>query len=145
MLSRLIWLFLFIIWGFAAVVLSVQVWLAYTSKNWATTPGVVVAFYETPEYRYSVGDHTYTNSYGSCNELFNRLWAVRNSSKYAARYPLDAKVAVRYCPQRPGLAVLETDFDRSGIIIAGALVLVTSLCLAGLVFGWRFGRGGLPI
>jgi hypothetical protein len=116
MLSRAIWLLQFIVWGFVTVLFTMQVWLAHSSRNWPTTSGVVIAFYETPEYRYLVGGRIYTNSYGSCNELFNKWWSVRNSSKYAVRYPLDAKVTVRYCPKRPDLAVLETDVDRSGIV-----------------------------
>jgi hypothetical protein len=134
-------LFLSVLLGFVTVVLSVQVWLAYTSRHWPTTGGVVVAFYETPEYKYSVSGQSYTNSYASCNELFNRLCSIRNSSKYAVKYPLGAKVTVRYCPNRPGVAVLETEFDFSGFILVVALVLITSLFAAGFGCGWR-GRLG---
>jgi len=137
--SRAVWLFLFIFWGLITALFSRQVWLAHTSKNWPTTAGVVVAFYETPEYTYAVKGQTYTNSYGSCNELFNRLWSIRNSAKYAVRYPLQAKVSVHYCPKTPALAVLENSFDRSGIVFVAALVLATFFFAAGFVFGWRFG------
>ena len=137
MLSRIIWLFLFILLALVTGLVSLQVWRAYTARDWPTTPGVVVAFYETPNYKYSVGGRNYTNSYGSCNELFNSLWSMRNSAKYAVRYPLDAKVVVHYCRSRPGLAILETKFDASGLFVVMGLVLMTSVCCAGLVFGWR--------
>jgi len=142
MLARVIWLLFSVIFGSVAVLFAVQVSLAYTSRNWPTTSGIVVAFYETPEYKYSVAGTTYTNSCASCNELFDRNWSIRNSSKYAVRYPLGAKVDVHYSPKRPGVAVLETKFDRSEILIVLGLVLATSVCVAGVVFGWRF-RGRL--
>jgi len=120
-----------------------QVWRAHDSKNWPTTEGVVFAFYETPNYRYTVVGKTYTNSYASCNELFNFNWSIRNSEKYAVRYPLEAKVPVRYRRTKPSLAVLETKFDSSGIFIVGGLVLINLVFIVGFVFGGRIpGRLG---
>ena len=142
MISRLIWLLLGIVFGFVTVFWGRSVWLAYDSRNWPTIRGVVIAFYETPEYKYSVAGQSYTNSNASCNELFNSLVSIRNSSKYAEKYPLDATVTVRYCPSEPALAVLETTFDRSGILLVISLFLMTSLCVVGFVFGWQF-RAGL--
>jgi len=140
-ISRIIWLLLAILVGFVTVSLSRQVWLAYTSKNWPTTPGVVVAFYGTPDYMYSVSGATYTNKYASCNELFDSLWFARHSSAYAQRYPLGAKVEVHYNPKRPEVAVLETKFDSSGIVLVVVLASITSIFVAGFIFGWRFKPG----
>jgi hypothetical protein len=137
MIPRLIWLFLIVAFGTVTILFSVQVWRAATSKHWPTTPGVVFAFYETPNYKYSVDGRDYTNSHASCNEFFNSTWSAPYSSKYAERYPLGAKVTVHYYPERPDVAVLETNFDRSGIIIVAAFGLLTSFCVAGFVFGWR--------
>lgn len=119
------------------IVLGLEVAHAYASKNWPETQGVVVAFYATPEYKYSVNGRTYSSSYASCNELFSYGWILQNSSKYALEYPLGAKVTVHYCPRKPALAVLETRLDFSGYILVAILACVTSICAAGFVFGWR--------
>lgn len=138
MISRIFWLFLTLPIGFASALWARQVWFARDSRNWPTIEGVVFAFYETPNYRYSVGGQTYTNSYASCNELFNLHWSIRNSEKYAVRYPLEAKVLVHYYRNKPSRAVLETKFASSGVYAVGVLVFI-----AGFVFGGRIpGRLG---
>jgi hypothetical protein len=53
------------------------------------------------------------------------------------RYPLQAKVAVHYCPSNPTLAVLETAFDSRIVTAIAILIFMTCLCFAGFVFGWR--------
>jgi hypothetical protein len=144
--SRVIWLFMFCVWLLVTVWISVQARRAHSSKYWPTTEGVVVAFYATPDYRYSVGGKSYTGSCVSCNEFFNGDLFVSNSSKYAVRYPLQAKVKVHYCPGDPSLAALETTFDSRIIGAIAVLVLLTALCFAGFVFGWRLrGRVALGV
>jgi hypothetical protein len=120
-------------------VISACAWRAYNSRHWPTTDGVVTAFYETPNYKYSVSGRTYTGSHVSCNEFFNSYLSVGNSSKYAVRYPLEAKVAVHYCPSDPSLAVLETSFDSNIVIGIVVLVVMTGLCFVGFLFGRRVG------
>ena len=137
MISRLIWLFWFMLLAVITGLWSLGVWHAYTAKNWPTTEGVVIAFYGKPDYTYSVDGRTYTNSFVSCNEFFN-LWSVENSAKYAVKYPLGAKVAVYFSRRRPELSALQTQFDTSGILLVVTLVLMTSVFAAGFVFGWRF-------
>jgi len=134
---RLLWLFMFSAWLLVTVVTSVQAWGAYTARNWPITDGVVTAFYGTPDYSYSVGGTSHTSSYVSCNEFFTPDLFVQNSAKYAVRYPLQAKVKVHYCPGKPTLAALETTFDFRIIPALGVLALVTALCFAGFIFGWR--------
>ena len=136
-MRRIVWLFMLTVWLFVTVLISVQAWRAHNSHGWPTTGGIVIAFFETPNYRYFVGGKSYTGSYVSCNEFFTGYLSIRNSAKYAVRYPLQAKVSVHYCPSNPALAVLETAFDSSIIIAIGVLVLVTGLCFAGFLFGWR--------
>ncbi len=132
----MIWLLLFSVWLLVTLWTSVQAWRAYNSKYWPTTDGVVIAFYATPDYKYSVGGKSYTNSYVSCNEFFNGDLFVSNSSKYAVTYPLQAKVKVHYCPSEPSLAALETAFDSRIIGAIAVLVLVSAVCFAGFVLGW---------
>jgi hypothetical protein len=137
------WLILILLVGFASALWVRQVWRAHDSRNWPTTEGVVFAFYETPNYRYTVAGQTYTNSDASCNELFNRIVSIQNSEKYAVRYPLEAKVQVHYSRKKPSLAVLETKFDSLGIYLVCGLVLINLVFIAGFVFGGRIpGRLG---
>jgi hypothetical protein len=136
-ISRLLWLFLSLLVGFVSALWARQVWRAHDSRNWPTAEGFVFAFYETPNYRYSVAGQAYTNSYASCNELFNRLVSIRNSEKYAVRYPLEAKVVVHYLRKQPSLAVLDTKFDSSGFILVCGPVLINLVLLSGFVFGGR--------
>ena len=131
------WLLLLLLFGFIGVLVGRQVWLAYSSKSWPTTSGVVVAFYGTPDYSYSPGGATYTNKYVSCNELFDGLLFVRHSAAYAVKYPLGSKVQVHYHPKHPELAVLETKFDSSGIVIVAVFAFITAICVLGFIFGWR--------
>jgi hypothetical protein len=142
-LSRLVWLFMFSMVSLATVLFSVQAWRAHDSKHWPTTDGVVVSFYERPNYQYSVGGTSYTASHVSCNEFFDRYLSIRSSPEYAVRYPLQAKVSVHYYHSNPALAVLETTFDSSILIAIAVLALVTGLCFAGFLFGWRL-RPRLP-
>lgn len=130
MIVRLICLFWSVILGFFTVLWCMQIAHAFASKRWPTTQGVVVAFYATPEYKYSVGGRTYLSSQASWDGN------ILNSAKYALEYPLGAKVTVHYCARKPALAVLETKFDfSSGCIVAAALFLTTSLCMTGVIFG----------
>src|SRR5262249_15255018 len=115
-IGRLLWLIVALLVGFASALWARQVWRAHDSRNWPSTEGLVFAFYETPNYCYTVAGRTYTNSYASCNELFNSHVSIQNSEKYAVRYPLQAKVSVHYLQTKPSLAVLETKFDSSGIL-----------------------------
>jgi len=140
----MIWLLMFSVWLLVTIWTSVQAWRAHSSKYWPTTDGIVIAFYGTPDYQYSVGGKSYTSSYVSCNEFFNGDLFVSNSSKYAVRYPLQAKVKVHYSPGDPSLAALETAFDSRIIGAIAVLVLVTTLCFAGFVFGWRL-RGRVAL
>jgi len=137
MLNRLGWLFIFAVLSLVTSVVSVRAWRAYDSKHWPTTEGVVVAYFGNPDYKYSVGGTSYTSSYVSCNEFFDHYLAIRNSSKYAEKYPLQSKVSVHYRPADPALAVLETEFNARILLVVGVLVLATSFCAAGVWFGWR--------
>ena len=125
----------------ASILLSIEAWRAYRSKHWPTAEGVVIAFYETPSYRYSITGKTYTNSYVSCNEFWSRGLQMRNSAKYSVSYPLEAKVEVYYCPNNPALAALETEFDSRIVATIALLALVSGVCFAGFLFGWRIGFG----
>jgi hypothetical protein len=137
------WLILILLVGFASALWVRQIWRAHDSRNWPTTEGVVFAFYETPNYKYTVAGQTYTNSRASCNELFISHVSIQNSEKYAVRYPLQAKVPVHYQRTKPSLAVLETKFDSAGIFIVCVLVLVNLAFIVGFVFGGRIpGRVG---
>ena len=136
-IGRMFWLILTLLVGFVSALWARQVWRAHDSKNWPTTEGVVFAFYETPNYRYTVAGQTYTNSDASCNELFNRIVSIQNSEKYAVRYPLEAKVQVHYSRSKPSLAVLETKFDSSGIVLVCGLAVVNLVFIFGFVFGGR--------
>ena len=135
MIGRIVGLFVLLLIGFASALWARQVWYAHDSSNWPTTNGVVFAFYETPNYRYTVAGRTYTNSYASCNELFHWNWSIRNSEKYAVRYPLEAKVVVHYHRNKPSRAVLDTRFDSSGFYIVAALVVTNLVLISGFVVG----------
>lgn len=141
MISRLILLPIVVLLGLVTGYLSLQVWRAARSPHWPTTQGSVIAFYETPSYRYSVEGTSYTNDYTSCNELFSRLWSARNSQLYSVRYPLNTTVLVHFCPGNPAIAVLETKLDSSGLILLAGLALMTAIAGACLVAG---PRRGLP-
>jgi hypothetical protein len=134
---------MFSIWLFFTVMFGGAAWRAHASQKWPTTDGTVVAFYGTPNYSYSVNGKSYTGSYVSCNEFFTDYLSMRNSASNAAKYPLQAKVSVHYCPSDPALAVLETAFDSSILIAVGILALFTGVCFAGFLFGWRL-RPGWP-
>lgn len=136
-IGPMLWLFLTLLVGFVSVLWARQVWRAHDSRNWPPTEGVVFAFYETPCYRYTVAGQTYTNSFASCNELFNRIVSIQNSEKYAVRYPLEAKVPVHYSRNKPSLAVLETKFDSLGIYLVCGLALINLMFIVGFVFGGR--------
>jgi len=139
--SRLIWLFLFGLLSLIAGFTSVQAWHARQSKGWPTVTGTVVSFPGGPTYQYSVGGKRYEASYVSCNEFFGSGGSVKNSSRYAVRYPLDGKITVHYCPSDPARAALETEFDSSVLKFIAVVGLFACLCAAGFVFGWpiRFG------
>lgn len=135
--SRLVWLFLFALFSLLAGWTTLQAWRACNSKNWPATTGTVIAFYGTPDYRYSVGSGSHVSSHVSCNELFNGgLW-VDNSAKNAVKYPLNSTVTVRYHPSRPSIAVLDTKFDPTVWIAIAVLVVMAMVCAAGFIFGWR--------
>jgi hypothetical protein len=135
--SRLVWLFMFALFSLLAAWTALQAWRAATSKSWPTTIGTVIAFYGTPDYRYSVAGSSHVSSLVSCNELFNGgLW-VDNSAKYAVKYPLNSTVTVRYHPSRPTIAVLDTKFDPTVWIAVLALVAMAGVSAAGFIFGWR--------
>lgn len=135
--SRLVWLLAFAMCSLFAVLTTVDAWRACNSKYWPTTKGTVTAFYGTPEYQYSVAGTTNVSSYVSCNEFFNyHLW-VDKSSRYAVKYPLDSQVTVYYCPKRPTLAVLDTKFDAKIWIAVVILFVMSGVCAAGFIFGWR--------
>ncbi len=135
--SRLVWLFLFALFSLLAGWTTLQAWRACNSKNWPATTGTVIAFYGTPDYRYSVGSGSHVSSHVSCNELFNGgLW-VDNSAKNAVKYPLNSTVTVRYHPSRPSIAVLDTKFDPTVWIAIAVLVVMAMVCAGGFMFGWR--------
>ena len=140
MLSRLIFLIMFVLMGLVTALWTREAWLASGSNRWPTTQGTVVAFYETPNFSYAVNGSVYTNSQASCNEFCNSYVAIRNSSKYAIKYPLNSAVTVHYRPSEPSRAVLETKFDPSIVIAIAGMLLMTTLCGAGTILGWRFGR-----
>ena len=135
--SRLTWLFLFAVLSLVTAWLTLQAWRACNSKYWPTTTGTVIAFYGTPDYRYSVAGRNHVSSYVSCNELFNGgLW-VDNSSKNAVKYPLNSTVTVHHHPRRPTIAVLDTKFDPTVWIAVVVLFAMAGVCAAGFIFGWR--------
>ena len=76
------------------------------------------------------------NDVASCNEFC--YVAMRNSSKYAVRYPLNGTVTVHYHPTKPELAVLETQFDSSALLPLGGMLFFSLICFLGFLFGWRF-------
>src|SRR5690348_1378479 len=94
--SRLIFLIFSVFIGLLLCVLSFEACQAFRSNRWPTTPGVVIAFYETPHYRYIADGKFVTNRTVSCNEFFNENVASKHSAVYAARYPLNSKVSVHY-------------------------------------------------
>jgi len=51
---------------------------------------------------------------------------------------LNARIGVHYSSRKPDLAVLETRFDTSGILLVVSLLGMSVICAAGLRFGWRF-------
>jgi hypothetical protein len=144
MATRVLWLFVSVLFTLMTGWSSLQVWRAAGAKSWPVTEGMVIAFYGAPDFKYSVNGQTYTNSYVSCNELFAGLYSTGDSAKQAVRYPLNGKVAVRYCPSAPSVAVLETRFNlRAGLLQIAVLIVVSLVSLAGFVFG-RSIRGHLP-
>jgi len=139
---RVVLLFVFSILVLFAVFTTIEAWHAQDSHNWPTAKGTVTAFYETPNYTYLVGGKKYAGSYVSCNEFFSRNEAIRNSAKYAVRYPLEAQVSVYYNPRNPALSALETKFDPHVFIDIAFFVLMAGVCLLGFLFGrqrrpWR--------
>jgi hypothetical protein len=137
--SRLVWLLFLLLFGLVAAFLSLQSYRAMTSRNWPTTEGVVFAYYDAPNYRYTVGGLSRTSSVVSCNE-FTGL-TRRNGERNVARYPLNSTVKVHYHPGKPELAVLETDFDASAFKVIGVVLVVCLICLAGVYRGWRWRVG----
>jgi hypothetical protein len=136
--SRLIWLFLFLLTTLCISLLSREAYWAATSKNWPTTNGTVFAFYETPRYRYAVSGCGYTNDIASCNEMFDRTFAQRNSEKYSVRYPLQATVSVHYHPGKPNVSALETKFDPSVLGVIGVMLVFDIFFAVCFAFGWGF-------
>src|SRR4026207_1247233 len=123
--ASLVVLFLmFLISGFLAAVLIFMAYRASTSKHWPTTEGVVVAFFETPNYRYQVNGQSYTNDNVSCNEFTGMSSTAQNSEKYSVRYPPEAKGTGPYHPDKPGIAALETEFDPSVFKVIGIFLLM---------------------
>jgi hypothetical protein len=106
------------------VLFAVKAYYAMTCPQWPVTQGTVVAFRQTPVYRYAVGGVTNESDVVSCNELLNDNASIRNSDKYSVRYPLGAEVSVHYHPRKANLAVLETQFDRQYLVPIGAVFLL---------------------
>jgi hypothetical protein len=115
-LSVLPWLFFSLLCFATGGFLANKAYYAMTCKDWPVTEGAVVAFQQTPVYRYFAGGVTNENDMVSCNELLNDNVAIRNSEKYSVRYPLGAKVHVHYHPRKMKIAVLETQFDRQNLV-----------------------------
>jgi hypothetical protein len=135
--TRLFWLFMCAFFSLFAVLTTVGAWRACNSKHWPATRGTVIAFYGKPEYQYSVAGMTNVSSYVSCNEFLNyQLW-VDSSARYAVKYPLNSRVTVYYCPSRPDLAVLDTKFDPKIWIGVVIFWVMSGICAAGFIFGWR--------
>jgi hypothetical protein len=138
MAVRLVCLLFFLVTTLCLSLLCREAYWASTSKNWPTTNGVVFAFYETPQYRYTVSSRSYTNDIVSCNEMCLRSFAIRNSEKYSVRYPLQATVSVHYHPGRPDVSALETKFDPSVLRIIALILFVDLLLALGFAFGGSF-------
>jgi hypothetical protein len=138
--SRVVWFFMFAVLSLFAAWTTFEAYRACTSKYWPTTNGSVIAFYGKPDYQYSVAGKTHVASDVSCNEFLNYLQWVDHSSKYAVKYPLNSQVTVHYCPSKPALAVLETQFDSRAWIAVVILVGMTGVCAAGFIFGWPLRR-----
>ena len=137
-ISRIIWLLLLAGLVLFTYVVTVDCYRGLTCKHWPVTQGVVFAFYETPNYRYAVSGRSYVSDQVSCNEFLNRSLTAQNSAKYAVRYPLEAKVSVRYHPGTPQLAVLETKFDTTVLWAIPILLFFTVMSAFGFVLGWRW-------
>jgi hypothetical protein len=128
-LSRLPLLFVFCLMLLVTILISAKVWRVHDCKHWPTTKGTVIAFRETPNYKYFVGEKSYTNSIVSCNEVIDSYMSLRNSPGYAVRFPLQAGVVVHYRPSDPALSVLETDLNYKMVaVVMFGLVLMTGLC-----------------
>jgi hypothetical protein len=78
------------------------------------------------------------NDVASCNEFC--YVAMRNSSKYAVRYPLNGTVTVHYHPTKPELAVLETQFDSSALLPLGGMLFSASFAFWVFCLGGGFAR-----
>ena len=141
--SRIVWLIFLLVPGFLLVVLSVGASRAMHSKHWPTTEGVVIAYQEDPNYRYSVAGHAYVGSQVSCNRFVSSTADRKNTERNVARYYLGARVTVYYDPNKPSVAALETDFDSSIFIAIAALLLFCVFGGFGFIRGWRWrlGRG----
>lgn len=112
---------------------------ARRSRSWPVAEGTIVEsrvervpsarvtgspdYVPTVRYRYQVGDETFTGSrlaFGYDARLLHEELAVER----LARYPVGARVAVRYDPDRPAHATLETGLSRLDLFgwVWGALV-----------------------
>jgi hypothetical protein len=136
--SRIVWVSWVVGFSVFAGLLSFEAYRAAMSKHWPVTDGIVISFYEVPNYRYSVRGGTYVGTHASCNEFFDRFSSIKNSAKYAVRYPLNGKVTVHYLPDDPEVAVLETEFDRSIIKVIGVFLLCALVGVVGFWRGWRW-------
>ncbi len=124
MIRRVIFFLFFLVFVGVAFLTTLGAYRAFTCKHWPVTDGVVIAFYETPQYRYSVGGSSHTNDVVSCNEFVNRWVATKNSARYATKYPLGANIRIHYLSNQPEIAVLETEFDPSVLPALGVLYVV---------------------
>lgn len=123
--------------------------LALASRGWPSAPGEVVSsevernFETGPDrsdlptyharvvYRYCVDGRWYTGSRVWFGEYGSAIGGL--AARVAARYPVGARVAVHYHPDRPGLAVLEPGLHGSTVVPLGGGLLFLAVGLGGLV------------
>ena len=87
-------------------------------------------------YGYAVGGSSYEGSIIRFGDLSSG--ASKPAEDTVAKYPPGASVSVRYDPENPGRAVLETTMPGNGQVITGiALIVVPLLIVAvgALIFG----------
>lgn len=133
--ARLVWGFALLGFGIATAIFIVGSCRAYNSKKWPITEGTVIAYYQNPEYHYSVGGVSYENSQVSSLEFVAGI-DYRNGEINLRKYPLYGKVSVHYDPRNPRIAVLDTTFDPVYYAVSAILLAISVLCATGFLQGW---------
>lgn len=89
------------------------------------------------EYAYQVGDQSYRSKRTQFGDLSSFSFAGMDWTGKLARYPEGTSVQVKYNPQEPGKAVIETSLPMSNMCVLTLGIAATFFCGMSLIGSWN--------